>query len=67
MVDINCGILLNLFFIKYLLYIKFFLMIIGIQLKGVLLNYFESVDEGIISENASIIDITDYHNLIYPL
>ena len=38
-------------------------MIIGFQLKGVLLNYFESVDQGIISENASIIDITDYHNL----
>ena len=60
---INCDILLNLFFIKHSLYIKFFLMIIGIQLKGVLLNYFESVDQGIISENASIIDITDYHNL----
>ena len=52
--------LLNLYFI---LHIKLFLIIIGIQLKGVFLNYFQSVKKGIISQNASIIDITDYHNL----
>ena len=45
---------------------RLFLFFIFIQIKIFLFVYFESFQYGNISENASIIDITDYNNL-FPL
>ena len=42
---------------------RLFLFFIFIQIKIFLFVYFESFQYGNISENASIIDITDYNNL----
>ena len=42
---------------------RLFLFFLFIQIKVILSVYFESFQYGNISENASIIDITDYNNL----
>ena len=59
---------LNRFFLDkkiFLINIKFFLLLILIQIKDSFTEYFETFQQGIISNNASLIDITDYHN-IFP-
>ena len=59
---------LNRFFLDkkiFLINIKFFLLLISIQIKDSFTEYFETFQQGIISNNASLIDITDYHN-IFP-
>ena len=40
-----------------------FLLFILIEIKGIFTNIFDSFESGNISDNASIIDITDYNNL----
>ena len=40
-----------------------FLFLISIQIKGVFLVYFESLQTDMLNEEASLIDISDYHNL----
>ena len=51
----------NIKLIKRYFLLIYFLLII--KFKGILFNYFEGYQVGFISEQASIIDITDYHNL----
>ena len=45
---------------------SFFLFLVLIQIKRVLLNYFESFQSNILNSDSSFIDITDYNNL-YPI
>ena len=41
----------------------FLIFFILIQIKGILLVYFDSFQTSMLNENASLIDISDYHNL----
>ena len=57
----------NLFYNKItLLNKKIFIFFVFIQIKLAFSKYFDSFQQETISENASIIDITDYND-IYPL
>ena len=44
----------------------FFLLLISIQIKNCISEYFDSFNSQILDESSSLIDISDYHN-IYPL
>ena len=55
--------LLNLGEIKKIINCHFLIFFILIQIKGILLVYFDSFQTSILNEDASLIDISDYHNL----
>ena len=44
-------------------HLHLFLFLISIQIKGVYLEYFDSLQTAMLSEESSLIDISDYHNL----
>ena len=48
------------------IHFSFFLLLFLIQMKGILLVYFESFQTGMLEDTGSFIDISDYYNL-YPI